>query len=108
METLRTVFILGMIIRPLQIIVMLYLALIQGHELRVVTPYQAIKRLLLVLFLANAFAYSFSLFIDLVGIFHWFPSKGLLFLSLYLIINILSATLTTTLLLVIYKLRITG
>lgn len=106
MEILKSVLIIGLIIRPIQIIIMAYLAYIQWKELRVVTPYQTVKKLLLSLFVVNGLVYAFSLFIDLVGTFHWFASQGLLFLVAYLGVNLLSATLITTVLLVVYKLRI--
>lgn len=106
MEALKIILLVGFVIRPIQIMIILYLAFIQWRELHVKTSYQPIKRLLFILFLANAFVYSFSLFIDMVGLFHWFSDKGLLFLTSYLAVNVLSAMLITIVLLIIYKLRI--
>jgi len=106
MVILNAVLIIGLILRPIQIIVMTYLAYIQWKELRIVTPYQTVKKLLFSLFVINTAVYLFSLFIDLVGLFGWFRSLDTFFLVTYLAVNVTSATLVTALLLIVYKLRI--
>jgi predicted anti-sigma-YlaC factor YlaD len=106
MFDLKATLILGLILRPLQIIVMLYLINTQLKELRVRSIYQSVKRTLLWVFIVNILLYAFSLFVDMVGLFHWFASSGIYVLTIYLLVNVLSATFVTIALLLLYRVRI--
>lgn len=96
----------GVILRPLQMIAVIYMGRLQWHELRHRTVWQRIKEYLFLLLVVNFILYTFSLFIDLVGLFGWLKSMQLDLLSLYLYSNTLSATFVTVAWLMIYRINI--
>lgn len=106
MITIKEALITGIVLRPIQLAVVTYLAIVQYPSTRQKNAYSRINKILFIVFITNIFLYGFSLFVDLVGLFKWFSQGQPELASLYLLANVLSASFVSLSLLVIYRIKI--